>query len=50
MAEHDKLAAEALKLNRDRVLSPWIAVVAVSGGIGGLIAGAQAVFRIVHGS
>ena len=31
--EGDKLLAEALKLNRDRSLSPWLAAGAVAGGV-----------------
>jgi len=51
VAEHDKLAAEAQKFNRERVLSPWLAVAAISGGIGGTVAGVAAILRlagIVH--
>ena len=33
----------------DRMLSPWVTVVAVAGGVGGVIAGVQAIVRALHG-
>ena len=45
LAEQSKLAAEAAKLDRDRVLSPWLAIVAIAGGTGGILAGVQAILR-----
>jgi ElaB/YqjD/DUF883 family membrane-anchored ribosome-binding protein len=48
LAEQSKLAAEAAKLDRDRRLSPWLAFVAIAGGVGGIIAGVQAVFRVIQ--
>lgn len=33
VAERDKLQAEALKLDRDRSLSPWLAAGAMAGGV-----------------
>jgi hypothetical protein len=47
LAEQTKLSAEALKFQRDRVLSPWLAIVAILGGVGGIIAGTVAVLRLV---
>ncbi len=48
-AEERKMFAEALKLQRDRLLSPWLAIVAVVGGVGGLVAGLTAVFNLLRG-
>ena len=45
-AEQAKLVAEAMKYNRDHRLSPWLAVAAISGGIGGTIAGAVAILKL----
>ena len=39
-AEQNRFVAEALKFDPDRRLPPWLAVAAISGGIGGTIAGA----------
>jgi hypothetical protein len=44
-AESAKYVAEAAKLNRDRALSPWIAFVVITGGIGGILAG---VVTVLH--
>lgn len=46
MAEQLKLTQEALKFRRDRVLAPWLAVVAISGGVGGIIAGVTAILHL----
>ena len=46
MAEERKLFEEALKLRRDRGLAPWLAVVAISGGVGGIIAGVTAILHL----
>lgn len=45
-AEQFKLTEEALKLRRDRGLAPWLAVVAISGGVGGIIAGVTAILHL----
>ena len=46
MAEELKLTEEALKFRRDRGLAPWLAIVAISGGVGGIIAGVTAVLHL----
>ena len=46
VAEHDKLAAEARKLNRDRFLAPAIALAATLGAIAAL---APSLIRAVGG-
>jgi len=46
-AEREKLAAEAAKFDRERFLSPWLAVAAICGGVGGTIAGATAILRLI---
>ena len=46
-AEEHKLREEELKLRRDRGLAPWLAVVAISGGVGGIIAGVTAILHLV---
>ena len=45
IAEQRKLIAEEAKLSSDRWLSPVIAALAALGGIGGIIAGLQAILR-----
>lgn len=44
--EEHKLREEELKLRRDRGLAPWLAVVAISGGVGGIIAGVTAILHL----
>lgn len=46
-SEQAKLSAEAMKLHRDRLLSPWLIVVAMAGAVGGIIAGAAAIARLL---
>ena len=46
VAEHDKLAAEARKLNRDRFLAPALALAATLGAIAAL---APTIIRTVGG-
>lgn len=46
VAEHDKLAAEARKLNRDRFLAPAVALAATLGAIAAL---APTIIRAVGG-
>jgi hypothetical protein len=46
-AEERKPYEEALKLRRDRGLAPWLAVIAISGGIGGVIAGVTSVLHLL---
>jgi len=46
LARIDQAREEALKFRRDRALAPWLAVVAISGGVGGIIAGVTAVLRL----
>jgi hypothetical protein len=47
-AEHDKLFAEALKLQRDRLLSPWLLIAATIGGLGGLTAGVATIVNLLR--
>jgi hypothetical protein len=44
--EAAKLAAEAAKRQRDRGLAPWLAVVTILTGLGGLVGGAITVLHI----
>jgi len=46
-AEQQKYYEEALKLRRDRGLAPWLAVIAISGGIGGVIAGVTSILHLL---
>lgn len=45
-AEQQKFYEEALKLRRDRGLAPWLAVIAISGGVGGIIAGVTSILHL----
>jgi len=49
-AEQQKLFAEALKLQRDRLLSPWLVIVAVFGGLGGMVAGIATILNLLRGA
>lgn len=45
-AEQRKLISKSRKLDRDRLLAPWLAILGV---IGGLITIAGALWRVLHG-
>jgi hypothetical protein len=45
--EARKYDEEAQKLRRDRGLAPWLAFVAISGGVGGTIAGITAILHLL---
>lgn len=48
-AEQHKLMSEAAKLDRDRWLAPWLAVITVLGGFAGFLSVAYSVWHAAHG-